>query len=371
MSYRGLLSKSFVTVVGEVKVARRYYASRGCGCKSVPWDSWSGIPAGHKLTTEARRMVALAGSGWSFDEASEKVRELCRLPVSNDVIRRVCDEEGKAAKKWLKEAGASAGPMAKAEGELEFYTDGVQVNTTGDWREMRVSVFAKRLATRPVEPSRWKERTLEKPQCRVAWAAIADSRRVGASWEKMLEHLGLKNTARLSVLGDGARWIWDEAARRFKAVVNVEWVVDVYHVGEHVHACGQKMFGLGTDQARKWGASRLEELIEMEGPKFIERLEEHRSAAADSKSQEALDGLINYLRANRDSLWYRTRLAQGLPIGSGLVEGTCKNMIGKRLKLNNPRWCVQRAEHMAALRCLHYSNLWPIYWKSKTLAPAA
>ncbi len=375
MSYRGRVAKSIVTAVGEVRVERRYYASRGpCGCKAVPWDDWAGVPAGHKLTVAARRMVTLAGSGWSFDEAAEKVRELCRLPVSDDVVRRVCDAEGEAAARWLKGDPASAAPMAAAEGEVEFYTDGVSVNTVDGWREMRVSVFAKRAAADPVPPAQWDQRDLGPPACRVAWAAIASSGLVGASWRRMLDHLGLAGCPRLSVLADGARWIWDEAAKRFLAVVNVEWVVDVYHVAEHVHAAGQQMFGRGTPAARDWGERQLADLIRLEGPRFIEHLERERADLSNGGGDPrvaALDGLIGYLSANRDSLWYRTRLAAGLPIGSGLVEGTCKNMIGKRLKLNNPRWRVRRAEHMAALRCLHYSKLWPAYWESKSAALAA
>jgi hypothetical protein len=371
MSYRGLIPKKFLTGVGEVTVGRRYYASRDCPSKSVPWDQWAGIPEGHKLTVQARRMVTLAGSGCSFDEASQKLLELCHLPVSNDVIRRVCNAEGEEARQWFKSASEPVQQMAQAQGEVEFYSDGVQVNTVDGWREMRMSVFAKRLPTGPAEPAQWNQRVLEKPACRVAWAAIAASHVIGASWRRMLEHLGLENTPRLSVLGDGARWIWDEAAKRFKAMVKVDWVVDVYHVGEHVHACAQKMFGVNTPQAKQWGTSRVEELIEMEGPRFIERLHEHRTAAHEQKSRDALEGLIGYLSENRDSLWYRTRLAEGLTIGSGLVEGTCKNTIGKRLKLNNARWRVRRAESMAALRCLHYSKLWEAYWDSKTTLKAA
>jgi hypothetical protein len=368
MSYRSLASKTFTTCLGELTVGRRYYASRDCDCKQVPWDQWAGIPEGHKLTVSARRMVTLAGSGCSFDEASTKVRELCRLEVSDDVIRRVCDQEGEAAMQWLKTAPQSARPMMQAKGEAEFYTDGVQVNTVEGWREMRVSVFAKREPTTPALPAEWADRVLEKPTCRVASAAIANSRLIGATWPRMLEHLGLANTPRLSVLGDGARWIWDEAAKRFKMIQNVEWVVDIYHVSEHINAAAQKMLGVGTAVARAWSTARLEELIEMEGPKFLEHLQAIRATAADDKSREALDGLAGYLSGNKDSLWYKTRLSEGLPIGSGLVEGTCKNMIGKRLKLNNPRWRVGRAEHMAALRCLHYSGLWKPYWESKGLS---
>jgi hypothetical protein len=371
MSYRSLIPKTFVSSVGDVTVGRRYYASRNCDCKLVPWDEWAGIPDGHRLTMEARRMVTLVGSSCSFDEASEKLDELCLLRVSNDVIRGVCDKEGEQAEQWLKNAPQSAEPMTEAMGELEFYSDGVQVNTVDGWRELRMSVFAKRVASEPATPAQWKERVLEKPECRIAWAAISASHLIGASWAKMLEHLGLKSTPRLSVLADGARWIWDEAAKRFKVIVNVNWVVDVYHVSEYVHNCAKQMFGTGTPEADQWGTVRVEELIEVEGPKFIERLGECRAKTEDQKSRDALDGLIGYLSDNRDSLWYRTRLAEGLPIGSGLVEGTCKNLIGKRLKLNNPRWRVRRAEHMAALRCLHYSKLWVAYWDSKTTLVAA
>ena len=366
MSYRGVMVKTLLSCVGDVTVGRRYYASRDCDCKQVPWDQWAGVPQGHRLTLQARRMVTLAGSDSSFDEASKRLAELCRLQVSNDVVRRVCNEEGEQAAQWLKTAQDPAERMAQAKGEVEFYSDGVKVNTVDGWREMRVSVFAKREASGPAQPDQWAQRVLEKPACRVARAAIAASHRIGASWQQMLRQLGLEDTPRLSVLGDGAKWTWDEAAKRFKMILNVEWVVDVYHVSEHIHGCAQKMFGAKAPRAGEWAQSRLEELIRTEGPNFIQGLRELRAAAQDPKAQAALDDLIGYLSDNRDSPWYRTRLAEGLPIGSGLVEGTCKNMIGKRLKQNSPRWRVRRAENMAALRCLHYSNLWEAYWDSKS-----
>ena len=51
-------------------------------------------------------MVTLAGSGESLDSAAEKLKELCHFQVSNDVIRRVCNEEGEEA---ADRAGVAAG----------------------------------------------------------------------------------------------------------------------------------------------------------------------------------------------------------------------------------------------------------------------
>jgi hypothetical protein len=55
-------------------------------------------------------MIVLAGSGCSFDEAARDLKELSRLRVSNDVVRAVCDEEGRAIRQWV----ASSPEPAKA-----------------------------------------------------------------------------------------------------------------------------------------------------------------------------------------------------------------------------------------------------------------
>jgi hypothetical protein len=333
----------------------------------LPFDDWAGLQKGHRLTVHARRVVTLAGSTWSFDQAADKLEELCHLTTSNDLIRAVCDEEGEEARKWLQTSEQPAAAMAKAAGETEFYSDGVKVNTTGGWREMRLSVFAKRLAALPATPQQWKDRVLPEPTARVAFAAIAASHCVGSSWRRMLKHLGLADSDKLSVLADGARWIWDEAAKRFKLLAAVDWCVDIFHVSEHLHDCAGKMFGPQTPGAKLWATTRTEQLIDLEGPRFIEKLQAEWSSAStgDDAKRAALDQLIGYLSENRDSLWYRTRLAEGRAIGTGLIEGACKNTIAARLKINNPRWRVRRAERMGALRCLQYSDLWDAYWASK------
>ena len=59
--------------------------------------------------------------------------------------------------------------------------------------------------------------------------------------------------------------------------------------------------------------------------------------------------MLNYLDDNRDSLWYGRRLAEGLPIGGGLIEGGGKNTLARRLKINSARWRVCRAERMGAI----------------------
>jgi hypothetical protein len=64
-------------------------------------------------------------------------------------------------------------------------------------------------------------------------------------------------------------------------------------------------------------------------------------------------------------MWYKQRLADGRPIGSGLIEGANKTIVSNRLKVNSARGTPEHAEDVAALRCLDYSGLWPNFWQEK------
>jgi len=49
-----------------------------------------------------------------------------------------------------------------------------------------------------------------------------------------------------------------------------------------------------------------------------------------------------------------------------MVEGSCKTVVGKRLKQTGARWRVRRVERMASLCCVAYGNQWDAYWKKAT-----
>ena len=115
----------------------------------MPLDQWAGVGA-RSLSRGARRMVTLAGSSWSFDRASNHLKEFCHISVSDDTIERVCQEEGARAQRWMSESKMPVQAFARAAGRAEFSTDGVKVNTTGGWREMRLSVLARREPTPPL-----------------------------------------------------------------------------------------------------------------------------------------------------------------------------------------------------------------------------
>jgi hypothetical protein len=349
--------RTVVTSIGDMTVPRRHYYCPACG-GSTPWDAWAGV--GHRgLTPGARRMATLAGMSWSFDRAERHLWEFCHLRISDDTIERVCQEEGIHVQKWMRQAPEPARDFQQAPGLAEFSTDGLKINTVEGWREMRISVWAKRQPCAPCAPQDWEQRVLHEPTVRVATCALATSRLIGASWEFFSTRLGL-DEAPVSVLGDGAKWIWSEAAVRLSS--HAQWCLDVFHNSEHLHACGKALHGEGP-KARQWADGHLQHVLACNGPSLIAKLRQEKRLVPPAH-HPALDGLLHYLEDNRDSMWYADRLRGGLPIGSGLIEGAAKNVLAARLKANSARWRVRRAERIGALRCLDYSDQWDAYWLS-------
>jgi hypothetical protein len=360
-SFRCLTPKHLLTTAGSIEIPRRYYACRTCAAKATPWDDWAGLIDAIQVTPHARKVIVTVSTAWSFDRASAKLKDICHLNVSDDTIERVCQHEGEEARQWLRENPRTVEAFKKASGEPEFYSDGLKVNTTKGWREMRLNLLQKRECAAPASPAQWNDRVLPEASVRLASCAIADSRLTGAMWKQWSRQMGLENSSELSVIADGAAWIWEQARRRLSP--QASWCVDVYHVSEDLHKCAKSMLGEGQ-AARSWASTELEELIRIGGPKYLERLDQTIASTTDAKHLEALAALRVYLEGNKDRMWYAERLAAGKPIGSGAIEGACKK-IGSRMKLNNARWRTRRAERFGALLCLEYTDQSTAYWETK------
>jgi len=80
---------------------------------------------------------------------------------------------------------------------------------------------------------------------------------------------------------------------------------------------------------RQWADDRLHTLLASGPMALLRELDKIRTAIPDEAKQEAVESLMTYLKPNIDGLWYRDRLRRGLPIGSGMVEGACKTVVGR------------------------------------------
>ena len=64
---------------------------------------------------------------------------------------------------------------------------------------------------------------------------------------------------------------------------------------------------------------------------------------------------------------YAHFFAQGLFVGSGVIEAGCKNLIGQRLKQSAMEWTIRGANAITALRCAVQSNRFEDYWENRAM----
>lgn len=300
----------------------------------------------------AQRLVCLAGASWSFDRASANLREFCGLSVCDNTIRATCDAHGRAMRDWQRDDPTAGEPFRRADGDVEFQTDGTCVNTTGGWREMRLGIFAKRARGKPASGrDGWEQRTLPRPHARVIQAAIRTGDQLGPGWRRLAGRLGVTDTGQLSVIADGAKWIWAQVAAHLPGAVGV---LDIYHASEHLWAAANGHFGEGTAQAGAWVGARRASLLERGAAGLLGEL-----------VGGPWSSLRGYFEPHVDHTGYKSRLAEGRVIGSGLVEGSCKQVVCRRLKQTGARWKVRRVERMATLCAVQASEQWDAYWAGK------
>ena len=304
-------------------------------------------------------MLCLAGGSWSFAQAGKFLQELSGLKVSPNTVRAVCQRQAKDIGQWQTHDPEAGEKYRKTPGQPEFETDGTCVNTTDGWKEMRVGVYAKRKAGESATPEQWATRKLPPPGARVAFAAIEDHETFSARWPAMAQRLGLRLNETLDVLADGAKWIWDRADFHFS---QVRGTLDIFHALEHVSETAAAVHGEGTPEANRWYEQARSALLSKGYAGIVDTIQAARPIAVRAGQRNGLDKLAGYLRPHANRLGYAERLAAGLPIGSGLIEGACKNYIGRRLKQTGARWLVSNANRMATLGSLIYADQWDAYW---------
>ncbi len=347
-----------MTALGRSELLRTYFACSHCGQGGAHVDRLLGLDG--FLTRQATRLICLAAVRNAFAVASSMLAACCGWTVSDETIRLACQGQSGRIAGFHATSAATAG-FTRAVGEVEFQLDGTTVNTTGGWREMKIGIFARRQPGEPATSAEWDSRALPGATARVAFAAIEPIERFAPRIGEWAGRLELRDTAAITTLGDGAAWIWNAAAEQLRGC---RGVLDIYHAAEHISGAGKKLFGEGTDEAKTWLEEGRASLLSDGWAGLCDHIGQALASSPQLAGHAALGELTGYFAAHTERLNYAHRLHTGQSIGSGMVEGAAKNLIGKRLKQTGARWLVGNADAMADLCSLSYSDHWDNYWAS-------
>ena len=157
---------------------------------------------------------------------------------------------------------------------------------------------------------------------------------------------------RVVTLADGAAELWTRLDRIVEDLEPAPTrLVDFWHVCEHLGAAAAAI-----DEAES-AASRLARwrhlLLNTESAirLILRDLDQYMDV-------EPVAEAIRYLENHGDRLNYARAREQGLPIGSGNVEATCKSLVSLRFKRSGARWKRETGEHVLQLRALQLSDRW-------------
>jgi hypothetical protein len=290
------------------------------------------------------------------------LNDVCGWKVCPHSVRRCCYAEGVKIDHWRQqdEATAEFGP-----GEVEFQIDGTMVNTVeSGWSEVRLGVFLQRLAGLPARTWEWATRVVPPPTVRSTRVRLAPAEELAEDWRPWASTLGISDTARITVLADGAKWIWNHAAVQFPAA---RGVLDLFHVWQHLADATRQVYGDRPGAAQAWTDHGRRAVLADGWSGICDWIGRWRSAAEAEGVlgvTAATEELLTYLAPHVEHLGYCERLAQGRTIGSGQIEGACKYVIGRRLKRTGGRWRQANVVKMGTVCSAHYAGDWQAYWQS-------
>jgi hypothetical protein len=247
------------------------------------------------------------------------------------------------------QAGCEPPVTEPVPGEFVAETDGVMVRYLDGWHEVKLGLVGGWLADgrAPAHLQRVSYVAAREPAARFAWRWGAEAARRGAvtvvGWHG--SHHGVAELRHVTILGDGAVWIWTAAGEQFGDRTEI---VDSFHAAEHRSTVAGLLYGPETPAASAWAAARREELVTQGIDAVLPQLHGDTPLPADAAAKLRTEQ--GYFRTNQARMQYPAFRAQGLPIGSGAVESSAKHLIQQRLKRAGARWSDAGGAALIALR---------------------
>ena len=306
-----------------------------------------------EISAGVERAVAVVSAHLSFERSAEILREVGQVELSGRQCETVAEAIGAEA-----EARTQAEARLAQEQDLAptlrlvgggltreriwvVEMDGVQAPLQdGSWQEVKCGVVYELGQRVEISRGRWELLRRERGLVR---GPVAEFR---ARLWATLRRAGARIGERIVVLGDGSEWIDQTVAELF---VGATRILDFYHVAERVWAVANVRYGEASASAQVWAREKLHQLKAGEVREVCRAIKLLK--LEEAQAQEVRADTLRYLEPRRAQMTYDHYQADGLPIGSGAVEGSCKYLVTARCKQAGMHWTTAGLDAILALRC--------------------
>jgi hypothetical protein len=364
--------KELLTVLGPVRVKRAYYYDEDCEEGYCPKDRVLDMVE-TSFSPGMRRIMGRVGAYRPFGLGHEDIKEMAGLEVDSKAIERISHQLGEEVEVFYRGEASQflSGKVIpiRAVPKLYICMDGtgvpvVKAETVGrkgkgeegqaKTREVKLGcVFTQTTVDEKGYPKRDENSTSYV-------GAIETTEAFGSRIYAEGLRRGLERAQKVSVIGDGAPWIWNISEEHFYGAIQI---IDLYHAREHYWNAGRAAFGRDQKRLNPWAEKRRKELDQGKVEQIIKAI--LSLVASTKEQQEIFEGEIAYFEKNKDRMRYEDFRKQGLFVGSGVVEAGCRTVIGQRLKQSGMHWTVRGANSIIDLRCCILSNRWEDFWEDR------
>lgn len=375
--YHSRRPKQLLTVLGRLDSERAYYICPQCHQGHSPRDRELDVE-GTECSPGVRRMMAMVGSESSFERGREQLELLAGLEVTTKAVERQAEAIGadiagrqeveirrvlqlefpeilspKVPVFYLEMDGTGV-PVVAAETEGRTgKVEGQPART----REVKLGcVFTQTNTDEEGRPVRDEASTSYV-------GAIESAEEFGRRLYTEAWRRGWSRAHKKVLIGDGAVWIWNLGDQHFPGAIQI---VDLYHARQHLWELSAKLFPAAERTRKRWTGKLLEKLDRGNVEAVVKALREFPPPSPDLA--HLLGNEADYFARNAERMRYPAFRAQGLFVGSGVVEAGCKTVIGSRLKRSGMFWTVRGANAIIALRCCRLSGRFEDYWESRARA---
>jgi hypothetical protein len=192
------------------------------------------------------------------------------------------------------------------------------------------------------------------------FSRLADAATFTALAAGEVHRRGVETAGTVAGVVDGAEWCQQFLdAHRPDAVR----ILDFPHAAQRLSDVAAAVWG-GGEQARAWAAEQRRELREGDPAAVLAAVRALPPAGAPPAADagRVQSEAAGYLEPRAAQMRYAAFRAQGLPIGSGIVESANKVVVEARLKGAGRRWAASSVNPMVALRGAVCSDRWDEAW---------
>ena len=385
----GYRPRQVLTLLGKINFKRAYYqccvsAEQPAEAQSQPSCTHGEAPAdarwglhGHRTTAGVQQAMSYLCATSTLEEAAKNFSRLLPLEMSARQALSLVQPVGKALHEQEEEqmqqlwqeaspsrSGSTPTPASEHKSIERLYIelDGVMarlrrgsVPMEEPERKHKGDVYREIKVGAVFEASQGPERSRLAPGVFVDQAKqkhYVARRSKAEDFGKLLYTLavqhGLQQAQQVVALGDGAAWIWRLVAEHFPSAVQI---VDLYHAREHVWKVARAVFGPNTPAGSAWAHEACRFLEEGNIEALVEEIVVLPPVPPEAGSSRSVPEIErDYFISNAARMRYPAFRQQGMQIGSGIVEASCKMVVSTRTKRSGMRWTPAGLDAVLALR---------------------